>query len=232
MSRPKKVKNGEYYKAFPSALRCLMDERGTTQQVLADHLQKSRQAVSCYCDGTSSPDWETIVKIASFFSVSADWLLGMSSVQSPDTDLQAVVEYTGIPEDAIQAFQKCAEMKHLLSTEQPHAQIRKAVEDGAVKANKELNESDIENLYNSIAQQYACIFDMIVGFMRYSSPDSQQWLYLRDMATAHFNFVSLQKECSAIPEQYGNPERVELDYALFRCQQSYIEYCKQLAKGK
>ena len=175
---------------------------------------------------------EYLYCFADFYSVSTDYLLGISNVKSPDENLQAVVEYTGIPEDAIQTFQKCAEMKHLLSTEQPNAQIRKAVEDGAVKANKELNESDIEYLYNSIAQQYASIFDMIVEFMRYSSPDSLQWMYLRDMATAHFNFVSLQKECSDRSEWYGNPEKYELEYALFRCQQSYIEYCKQLANGE
>ena len=122
-------------------------------------------------------------------------------------------------------------MNNLLSTEH-NAQIRKAVEDGAAKENKELNESDIEDIYNSIAQQYASIFDMIVEFMRYSSPASLKWMYLRDMATAHFNFVSLQKECSDRSEWYGNPEKNKQEYALFRCQQSYIEYCQQLANGE
>lgn len=174
---------------------------------------------------------EYLYCLADFYGVSTDWILGISDVQSPDAELQAVVEYTGIPEDAIKAFQRCAEMNNLLSKEH-NAQIRKAVEDGAAKENKELNELDIEDIYNSITQQYASIFDMIVEFMRYSSPASLKWMYLRDMATAHFNFVSLQQECSDRSEWYGNPEKYKLEYALFRCQQSYIEYCKQLARDE
>ncbi len=173
---------------------------------------------------------EYLYCLADFYGVSADWILGISDVKSPDANLRAVVEYTGIPEDAIQAFLCCVILRHSAPTEQALAQIRKALEDGSIKDNMELCQSDFENIFSCITRQYVSVFNMIVGFMRCSSPESQHWPYLRDMATAHFNFVSLQKKCCDTPKFYGDPEKNELEYALFRCQQSYIDYCKQLAE--
>lgn len=97
MPRKRNEQSENYHKAFPTALRRLMDEhKEVTQQILADVLGKSRQAISYYCDGSSSPDWETLVKIANFFSVSTDYLLGVSIVKNPDTSIRAVCEYTGL----------------------------------------------------------------------------------------------------------------------------------------
>lgn len=101
MPRKKKVKNEDYFKAFPSVLRNLMADCHITQQALADHLEKSRQAICCYCDGSSSPDWETLVKIAKFFSVSTDYLVGETSTKSPNTEIQAICKFTGLSETAI-----------------------------------------------------------------------------------------------------------------------------------
>ena len=173
---------------------------------------------------------EYLYCLADFYGVSTDYILGISDVKSPDPSLQAVVEYTGIPEDALHAFRKCLTM--YTAMKQPNDEIKKAVKDGATTVIEEPNEPFIEHLYDDVAQQYASIFDMIVEFMRYSAPDSLHWYYLRDMAKSHFNFVSLQKECSDVPEWYGDPQKKELDYALFLCQQNYIEYCKHLAKSE
>lgn len=173
---------------------------------------------------------EYLYCLADFYGVSTDYILGISDVKSPDPSLQAVVEYTGIPEDALHAFRKCLAM--YTAMKQPNGEIKKAVKDGAATVIEEPSEPLLDHLHSDIAQQYASIFNMIVEFMRYSAPDSLHWFYLRDMANAHFNFVSLQKECSDVSEWYGDPRKNELDYALFRCQQNYIEYCKQLAKGE
>ena len=93
--------NNRYYKPFPSALRKLMEESKTKQQTLADALGVRRQTISYYCDGSSSPDWEGIVKIANFFSVSTDWLLGISEVKSQSTDIKSICTYTGLSEIAL-----------------------------------------------------------------------------------------------------------------------------------
>lgn len=101
MPRKRKEQSDNYNKAFPSVLRNLMQQSNTTQQELADHLHKSRQAISYYCDGSSSPDWETLVQIAIFFSVTTDYLVGLSGIKSQDPDIQGICNYTGLSEKAV-----------------------------------------------------------------------------------------------------------------------------------
>lgn len=95
------INNDQYNKPFPSALRELMDKNKTTQQELADVLGKTRQSISYYCDGSSSPDWETLAKIAKFFSVSTDYLVGETLTKSPNVKIQAICKFTGLSEAAI-----------------------------------------------------------------------------------------------------------------------------------
>lgn len=95
-----------YNSAFPRTLRTLMENRvpSVTQSELGKAIGKTRQAVGYYSDGSSSPDWETLVKIADFFSVSVDYLLGRTRIMSPDASLRSASEYTGLSEEAITAF--------------------------------------------------------------------------------------------------------------------------------
>lgn len=79
-------------------MRKLMEQRGTTQNELADYLNKTRQAVSYYCDGSSSPDWETLVKIADFFDVSVDYLLGRTGDQKR---APSSIDELGLTEEAV-----------------------------------------------------------------------------------------------------------------------------------
>ena len=77
---PRKQPEGENArKPFPTALRTLMADRNISQKDLADHLGKSRQAISLYYIGESAPDLEALVKIAQFFNTSTDYLLGLES---------------------------------------------------------------------------------------------------------------------------------------------------------
>jgi len=80
--RKEQLDGSNFKKAFPTAMRKLMEDRGVTQNALADYIGKTRQAVSYYCDGSSSPDWETLAKIAEFFDVSTDYLVGRTDEPS------------------------------------------------------------------------------------------------------------------------------------------------------
>lgn len=101
MARKKTNLPDGYDKVFPTVLRGLMKDRGITQQMIADNIGKTRQAVGYYADGSSSPDWETLVKLAKFFSVSVDYLLGCSDVETRNENIQAVHHYTGLSQNAI-----------------------------------------------------------------------------------------------------------------------------------
>lgn len=110
----KQIKHPEnYLKPFPSRLRILMSESSVTQQTLAECIGVSRQSVSCYCDGSTYPDWETIVNIADYFQVSTDWLLGRSEVRSIDLNIKKVCEFIGLSENAVLILNTCKDLDML-----------------------------------------------------------------------------------------------------------------------
>lgn len=88
-----------YKSAFPDRLRTLMHEKGITQQELANSIDKSRPVVGSYANGIASPDLDTLVKIARYFGVSTDYLLGESEYTKPDT-AQLTAEDMGLSEEA------------------------------------------------------------------------------------------------------------------------------------
>lgn len=96
MPRKKEQKPEDYGSPFPSRLREIMCEQGKTQREVADAVGKTRQAVGYYADGSSSPDWKTLVKLAQYFGVSTDWLLGLSEETVPNADVRSVCEFTGL----------------------------------------------------------------------------------------------------------------------------------------
>lgn len=107
MPRKRTITNSDAYnKPFPKNLRTLMDRNKITQQELADALGVQRQTISYYWDGSSSPNWEGIANIAKFFSVSADWLLGLTDVPSPDANMRSACAFTGLSETAVQNIQR------------------------------------------------------------------------------------------------------------------------------
>jgi len=60
-------------------LKQLRKEQGLTQAQLASELQVHQTAVSQWECGRTYPDRATIVKLAAFYSVSADVILGLAS---------------------------------------------------------------------------------------------------------------------------------------------------------
>lgn len=62
---------------FCDTLRTLIDERGLTQKQLAQDLEISVSTLGGYVQGTSEPDFETLKLFASYFNVSADYLLNL-----------------------------------------------------------------------------------------------------------------------------------------------------------
>jgi transcriptional regulator with XRE-family HTH domain len=64
-------------------LRNLRNEKDLTQQDLADFLGITRPAYTAYESGRRQPDNETLSKLADFFGVSVDYLLGRTNIRTP-----------------------------------------------------------------------------------------------------------------------------------------------------
>ncbi len=67
----------------------------------AKRLEMNRQTVDRYYNGDRCPDVPALAHICERMGVSADWLLGLSDVREPSTELRAVCNYTGLSEEAV-----------------------------------------------------------------------------------------------------------------------------------
>lgn len=91
-----------YDSIFAQRLRELMDNPPkTTQEDIAKVVGCSRQTISQYRDGSIMPNIEKAVAIARYFNVSTDYLLGISSVSTTDTEIKTICEYTGLSETSV-----------------------------------------------------------------------------------------------------------------------------------
>lgn len=62
----------------------------------------SRPTVSLYENGERIPDAEVLRNIAEYCNVSADWLLGLSDIQTANEDMKTAQRVTGLSEKAIE----------------------------------------------------------------------------------------------------------------------------------
>lgn len=65
-----------YKELFGKKLRQARVEAGYTQQQIQEILNINRATLSRYESGEREPDFETLGKLADFYVVSVDWLLG------------------------------------------------------------------------------------------------------------------------------------------------------------
>ncbi|MCU6794210.1 MULTISPECIES: helix-turn-helix domain-containing protein [Paenibacillus] len=81
----------------------LRDERHLTQEELAHKVGITRSALSHYENSRREPDYDTIQKIADFFSVSIDYLMGRNDDpgQEPSTTAQEFVSQLELSDQAV-----------------------------------------------------------------------------------------------------------------------------------
>ena len=64
-------------------IRDLREDNDLTQQNIADELHINRRTYAAYENGINSMTPETLIKIASFYSVSVDYLLELTNITEP-----------------------------------------------------------------------------------------------------------------------------------------------------
>lgn len=73
---------------FGERMAMLRKDRGLRQKELAAFLNVSVAVVSHYEKDDNEPDIDTLIKIAKFYSVSTDYLLGLSDIPSAPVALE------------------------------------------------------------------------------------------------------------------------------------------------
>lgn len=95
---------------FAQRLKQLRTERQVSQSELASALKISNRTISMYEQGNSEPNVENLSKIADFFNVTTDYLIGRT--EGKTSDLQALYEEIGLSENSISFLKSLAELKN------------------------------------------------------------------------------------------------------------------------
>lgn len=98
---------------FGERLDDLLTASGITQAKLAKETGIIQSAISGYISGKRrdpeddttreyrAPDCGSLIALANYFGVSADYLLGLSKIKTPDNSIQSACDVTGLSEKAI-----------------------------------------------------------------------------------------------------------------------------------
>ena len=69
--------NNFNYSAFADRIKSLRQEKGVGQNKMAEDLEVSNASISYWETGKQIPSAEVIYKMAKYFNVSADYILGL-----------------------------------------------------------------------------------------------------------------------------------------------------------
>ncbi len=83
-------------------IKALRIAAGHTQDDLAALLDKQRQVISYYENGTRTPNLNELIIIAKEYNTTTDYLLGLSTAATSNTDIKAICDYTGLDEYTVE----------------------------------------------------------------------------------------------------------------------------------
>lgn len=162
-----------YMEKVGEKIRKLREETGTSQQKIADLLGVTRQSLSLYEKGERTINVEALGKLAEFFGVSADYLLGLSDVRSTEQDMRTACEVTGLSEYAVSAFTE-------LKKEPCFDIVDKLFSDCEDYDTKELLEKAFSNCMDEVkVEAFASAFCELAGVKITLSDDSTSAVLLR-----------------------------------------------------
>lgn len=100
--------------SFSERLEALLAEKKVSQGEFADAMQCSRQSINFYVLGRRTPDILLAGKMADFFGVSCDYLLGRSEIRQ-DKSANLTAAQLGLTEDSVRFIAGL----HILATANP-----------------------------------------------------------------------------------------------------------------
>ena len=97
---------------FAERLKLLFFNSGETQEQAANRFNVTRQGFGNWLNGRTQPDYDALCKLAEYYNVSTDYLLGRTDVKTPDTELKTVCEVTDLSESAVKKIIKLNEKEN------------------------------------------------------------------------------------------------------------------------
>lgn len=187
--RKKKEIDGNFAKLLSELLQKVKTENGIIQDDVAKAIGVSRQALGKWANGETVPDILDLKKLAKYFNISADYLLGLTNNKTNDITVKAICEYTGLSDEAVESLADYINIDYLEDYESDQLDIE-AIKEAAnflhidnlgdpVQTQKEIKEfylikeqKDIEIRNDFIASDW---FWDIVGFISKLNIFSERW---------------------------------------------------------
>ena len=96
-------------KSFADRLFDLIKDSGKNLKDLEKEIGVPAASLSCYQNDTREASIGSLYKIARYFNVSADWLLGIHDTRSQDVEIQDISKKTGLSDKAIDMLRRLSE---------------------------------------------------------------------------------------------------------------------------
>lgn len=156
---------------FSKRLLELRESRELSRQNAADSLQISRASLEYYEKGLRLPDVCVLAKIADFYDVSADYLLGRSDVMNIDADRQinAACHYTGLSEES-------AIILHQANNSVDYKRLSELISEFIVK---------LVNLKHFPLEYLKATMDIFIDCGKIEKASDYESLYLHEIASKH-----------------------------------------------
>jgi transcriptional regulator with XRE-family HTH domain len=98
----RKPKTTNYNNIFAVRLRELIEKKAIVHETMAKGIGVCRQAIGKWANGETVPDVFTAAKLAKYFEVSTDFLVGNTDEPNPNIKIQAIRNITGLSGEAIE----------------------------------------------------------------------------------------------------------------------------------
>ena len=103
---PKTHTVDQYNACLPTRLRELLRDRKITQSKLSSDVGILNQSISQYLDGSVTPPLEKLIRLADYFNVSIDYLLGRTEVASTSIKKKEICKTTGLTAKSVDILKK------------------------------------------------------------------------------------------------------------------------------
>lgn len=133
--------NATINSVFSQRLKELRGDRKI--QDISSDLGINRATLGYYEDGKRHPDANILKRIADYYDVSLDYLVGITDTKSRDIEIQNFCSYTGLSEKALEILHRYQETKKYLEDKAASSEAREALKDLSGAYTEEI----INNLY-------------------------------------------------------------------------------------
>lgn len=201
------VKSSNNVELFPVRFREQNSKKPRSLDELGELFGASRQTVAHWLNGDRFPNADALARMAQFYNVSVDYLLGLSDTVSPDVSLRAAVAYTGLSEAALERL-------HMGFEDVGYAGYRLSDEE------KNENRSTVSALIESQA------FERMVQSLRQVA----KWAYLENaLVKLHVQYPKCDPAIVA-PDVYTNSEATRKTMAanLIQILESEKVFCEEI----